>query len=106
MKNVCTELYIILLQYIHDLGADITLDLFNSSGQRLISERGALLLISESKPKDKVMVGLHRSICLQYSAFIFMLRVLKGYQALQVTMSLVVNHLLVKAVDVLAMDLM
>ena len=36
---------------------------------------------------------------------LFMLRVLKGYQALQVTMLLVVNHLLVKAVDVIATDL-
>ena len=33
-----------------------------------------------------------------------MLRALKGYQVLQVTMLLVVNHLLVKAVDVLVID--
>jgi len=33
-----------------------------------------------------------------------MLHTLKGYQALQVIMVLVVNHLLVKAVDVLAID--
>ena len=33
-----------------------------------------------------------------------MLRALKGYQALQVTMLLVVNHLLVKAADFLAID--
>ena len=34
LKNVCTELHVSLLLYIHDLGADITLDLFNSSEQR------------------------------------------------------------------------
>ena len=51
------------------------------------------------------MMGLHQLICLQYSAFIFILRALKGYEALQVTMWLVGNHLLVKAVDVLVMDL-
>ena len=50
-------------------------------------------------------MGLHQSICLQYSVFIFMLRALRGYQALQVTMLVVLNYLLVKAVDVLAMDL-
>ena len=36
---------------------------------------------------------------------LFMLRVLKGYQALQVTTLLVVNQLLVKAVDVITTDL-
>ena len=34
-----------------------------------------------------------------------MLRALRGYKGLQVTMLLVVNHLLVKAVDFLAIDL-
>ena len=38
-------------------------------------------------------------------AFAIMLCALKEYQALQVTMLLVVNHLLVKAVDVIATDL-
>ena len=42
---------------------------------------------------------------LAISCVLFMLHALKGYQALQVTMLLVVNHLLVKAVDVIATDL-
>ena len=62
-------------------------------------------MVSESQPKDKVMMGLHQSICLQYSTFIFMLRALKGYEALLVTIRLLGNHLLVKDADVLAKDL-
>ena len=50
------------------------------------------------------MMGLHQSICLQYSTFILMLRALKGYEALLITMRLLGNRLLVKDVDVLAMD--
>ena len=51
------------------------------------------------------MMGLHRSICSQYRVFIFIPHELKGYQALQVTMLPVVDHLLIKAVDVLAINL-
>ena len=42
---------------------------------------------------------------LAISCIFFLLHALKGYQALQVTVLLVVNHLLVKAVDVIATDL-
>ena len=62
-------------------------------------------MVSESQPKDKVMMGLRQSICLQHSTFIFMLRALKRYEALLVTNRLLGNHLLVKDVDVLAKDL-
>ena len=41
--------------------------------------------------------GILKSIWLQSSAFMFMLRALRGYQALRVIMLLVVNYLLVKA---------
>ena len=55
---------------------------------------------------DKVMMGLHRSICLQYRAFLFTYAMcIEGYQALLVTMLQVVNHLLVKAADVIVTDL-
>ena len=37
--------------------------------------------------------------------YVFMLRALRGYHSLQVTMLLVVIHLLVKAADILTIDL-
>ena len=52
------------------------------------------------------LMSFKKSFYLLSSAFIFMLRALRGYQALQVTMLLyvVVNYSLVKPVNVLTID--
>ena len=67
-------------------------------------ETGAPLVVSELTYQQSDD-GASSINLLAISCILFMLRALKGYQAIQVTMLLVVNHLLVKAVYVIATDL-
>ena len=79
LKNLCSELHVSFFQYIHDLGMDIALNLFYSSGWRdWWKKEGCRSWFKAVKLTTRVMNGLSQSICLQYSTFTLCYYIWKG----------------------------